>query len=50
VQAGGTGRRQGQVEVETVLDAGDVAFEVGGEIHRVASSAGIAATIKQIYH
>ena len=34
---------------ETLFDAGDVAFEFGGEVHRVASSARFTAVIKQIY-
>ena len=37
------------MEVETLFDAGDVAFEFGGEVHRVASSARFTAVIKQIY-
>jgi hypothetical protein len=49
VEAGGTGRRGREVEVETLFDAGDVAFEFGGEVHRVASSARFTAVIKQIY-
>lgn len=48
VEAGGAGRRGRQVEVETLFEAGDVAFEFGGEVHRVASSARFTAVIKQI--